>query len=159
MRTSPQLSSSWTFTYKWGLPAFFLPGLIAWIYGALRHPPREWTDAGIILLIGIGVCYWLIWTRPIKRVTVECDHFVISNCFTSHRVPVARLASITEIRDDRVPTITLYFEPPTPFGGRVRIIPPVESSAIKHAGFDEAVTFLRGLLDDHERPGAKVRAS
>jgi hypothetical protein len=92
-------------------------------------------------------------------VTFEGDYFVISNCFTSHRVSVAHLASITEIRDDRVPTITLYFEPPTPFGGRVGIIPPVESSAINRAGFDEAVTFLRGLLNEHERPSAKIRAS
>jgi hypothetical protein len=130
-----------------------------WIYGALRDPPREWTDAGVILLSGVFVCYWLIWARPIKRVTVEGDHFVISNCFTSHRVSVAHLASITEIRDGRIPTITLYFEPPTPFGGRVRIIPPVESSAINRAGFDEAVTFLRGLLNEHERPSAKIRAS
>jgi hypothetical protein len=41
---------------------------------------------------------WLKWVLPLKHVTIEGDYFRISNSFVSHRVPVAHLAGVTEIR-------------------------------------------------------------
>jgi len=156
MRTSPQLSSSFTLAHKWILPAGFLLGWPLWIWSALRGPSGQWIG---VILWSVVCVIWLIWSWPIERVAVEGDYFLISNYFTSCRVPVANLASIVEIRDDRTSAITLYFEPPTPFGRRVRIIPPCGVFVYNWEDFDEAVTFLRDLLNDHERPGAKMRAN
>jgi hypothetical protein len=147
MRTSPQLSSSLTLAHKWILPACFLLGWPLWVWSALRGPSGEWIGA---IFWSFWCVYWLVWSWPIKLVTIEGDYFVISNYFTSHRVPVANLASINEIRH-RTPAITLYFEPPTPFGRRVRIIPPCGFFIINWEGFDEVVTFLRSVVNDRER--------
>jgi hypothetical protein len=98
------------------------------------------------------VCvFWLIWSWPIERVTVEGDYFVISNYFTSRRVPVTHLASITESYGFRPPTIVLHFEPPTPFGKRVRIIPPVHGLfIIDSKSSDEVAAFLQSLVKNRE---------
>jgi hypothetical protein len=156
MRTTLQLSSSSTLFHKWILPASSLLGWPLWIWCALRGPSGEWIGA---ILWSVSCALWLIWSWPIKRVTVEGDHFLISNYFISRRVPVAHLAGITEIHDNRTPAINLYFDPPTPFGRRVRIVPPGGIFVHNKEGFDEAVTFLRGLLNEHERLGAKMRAN
>ena len=91
----------------------------------------------------------LIWSWPIKLVTVEGDYFVMSNYFTSHHVPIAHLASITESHSVHPPTIILHFEPSSPFGKRVRIIPPQVSFAPE--GPDEVAAFLRSVVNDRER--------
>jgi hypothetical protein len=156
MRTSPQLSSSWTFLHKWILPAFPLLALALSVLGALRGPSGEWISVIFWSAVSVGL---LIWAWPMKHVTIEGDYFRISNYFVSHRMPFAHLASIAEIRDNRTPAINLYFDPPTPFGRRVRIIPPTGIFVFDREGFNEVVTFLRGLLNDPERPGAKMRAS
>jgi len=83
-----------------------------------------------------------------KHVAIEGDYFRISNYFVSYRVPVAHLASITEIRDNRTPAITLYFEPPTPFGRRVRIIPPTGLFVFDRESFEEVAAFLRSVVND-----------
>ena len=96
--------------------------------------------------------FWVIWSRPIERVTVEGAYFLISNYFTSRRAPVTNLASITENFSIRPPTITLHFEPPTPFGKSVRIIPPAQGLFIfDRKGFDEVAAFLRSVVNDRER--------
>jgi hypothetical protein len=156
MRTSPQLSSSSTLLHKWIFPAIPLLALPFLAHSALRGPSGEWIGVIFLSVVSVGL---LIWAWPLKHVTIEGDYFRISNYFVSHRVPVAHLASITEIRDNRIPAINLYFEPPTPFGRRVRIIPPSGIFIFNQEGFNEVVTFLQGLLNDHERPSAKMRAS
>jgi len=101
-----------------------------------------WSIACIVLLI---------WSWPIKLVTVEGDYFIISNYITCHRAPIAHLVSIAENYNNRTPTITLYFEPPTPFGKRVRIIPPQGFFMFNREGFDEVAAFLRSRINDRER--------
>jgi hypothetical protein len=91
----------------------------------------------------------LIFSWPIKLVTVEGDYFVISNYFIKRRVPIAHLAKVAEsVILNRGPTIILYFEPPTPFGKRVRIITPWLSKSSD----DEIAAFLRSLISNRERP-------
>jgi hypothetical protein len=120
-----------------------------WIWSALRGPSGQWIG---VILWSVVCVIWLIWSWPIERVTAEGDYFLISNYFTSRRVPVAHLASIIEIRDTRTPAITLYFEPPTPFGRRVRIIPPTGLFVFDRESFDEVAAFLRSVINDRERP-------
>ena len=148
MPTSPQLSSSWTFPNKWALPAFFLLGWPLLVQSALRGTSEMWIGA---MTWGAACVVFLFWSWPIKLVTVEGDHFIISNYVTSHRAPIAHLVSIAENYNNRTPTITLYFEPPTPFGKRVRIIPPQGLFMFNREGYDEVAAFLRSLINDRER--------
>jgi hypothetical protein len=114
----------------------------------MRGPSGEWIGA---IFWSVLCVFWVIWSRPIKLVTVEGDYFIISNYFTSRRVPVAHLADITENYSGRTPTIILYFEPPTPFGKRVRIIPPQGLFIYDRKSFDEVAAFLRSVANDRER--------
>jgi len=144
MRTSPVLSSSLTFLSEWVFPAFFLLGWPIWIQSALSGSTMDWVA---VIVWGVGCIAVLMWSWPIKFVDVEGDYFIISDYFTSHRVPIAHLANITENYYSRTPAIMLYFEPTTPFGKRVRILPPVEWFHSER--FDEVMVFLRSLVSDH----------
>ena len=105
----------------------------------------------MLMLWSVGCTAVLIWSWPIKLVTVEGDYFVISNYFTSHHEPIAHLARITESYSVRPPTITLHFEPPSPFGKRVRIIPAEGLFIFDRKSFDDVAAFLRSVVSDRER--------
>ena len=141
MRTPPKLSSSLTFLGEWVVPAAFLLGLPLQIQAALRDPTFPWP---IPILWGIACIYVLIFSWPIKKVTIQGDYFVISNYFTNRRAPIAHLARVSKSDLGRGPAINLYFEPPSPFGKRVRILPGDD--------FDEIMAFLQSLISNRERP-------
>ncbi|MGE0131992.1 MAG: hypothetical protein AB7U82_28255 [Blastocatellales bacterium] len=144
MRTPPKLSSPLTFWSEWVFPALWLLGVPMQIQAALRDPkfPK-------IVVIGwcIGCIFVLIYSWPIKLVTIEGVYFAISNYFITRRAPVAHLTKVSVSHFGRGPTIILYFEPPTPFGKRIRII-PIRSGS----DFDETLAFLRSLTDTRECP-------
>jgi len=148
MATPPRLSSSLTFLNEWVIPALLL---LSWgwqIQEAMRisMPLAKWI---MIIIWGIAFILVLIFSWPIKLVTVEGDYFVISNYFIKRRVLITHLAKVAESAIlNRGPTIILYFEPPTPFGKRVRIIPPWLSKSSDN----EIAAFLRSLISNRERP-------
>jgi|SRR5688572_13256758 len=143
MRTPMKLSSSLTFLHEWGFPALWLLGGIQQIQYAMPipFPLAKWM---MILVWGIGFILILMYSWPIKLVTLDGDYFVISNYFTSRRAPISQLAKVGESRLSRGPTIILYFEPPLPFGKRVRLITPWFSKSSD----DEIAAFLRPLIDN-----------
>jgi hypothetical protein len=149
MRTSPRLSSSFlTLLHKWILLASSLLACIVWIYVALRGDTEMWTA---IIFWGVASVALLLWSWPIKRVTIEGDFFIISNYFTSYRVPIAHLTDVTEGFGTRLRRIILHFEPKTPFGKRICIIPPQGSSISDRKSFDEVTAFLQSLVKNRKR--------
>jgi hypothetical protein len=138
-----KLSSSLTFLYEWVIPALWLLGGIEQMQYAPRIPftSEKWI---IVILWGVGLIWVLIYSWPIKQVTIDGDYFVISNYFTSRRVPISDLAKVGESGLGRGRTIILYFEPPTPFGKRVRLITP----SFSRSSDDEIAAFLRSLIDN-----------
>jgi len=153
MRTSPQLSSSMTFLHEWVFPALLLLSLPIFVQSALLGPRVEWIFAigWGIACISVALVSW-----PIKLITIEGDFFTIFNYFSSYRVPISHLANVTESNISRLSTIYLHFEPPTPYGKRIRIIPP---HGFFTNDFDEVMAFLRSLVSDHKRLGAKMPAN
>lgn len=119
-----------------------------WIQSALSGD-----SLGQIMVIGWGVAgvALLIRSWRMKLVTVKGDFFIISNYFTSYCVPVAHLANVTEGFGTRLRRIILHFEPPTPFGKRICIIPPPGSSISDRKSFDESMAFLQSLIKNRER--------
>ena len=135
-----KLSSSATWMTKFVLPAVFIGTWPVWLIHAWVRGGAEWIP---FVFWGIAFMAVLIWTRPIKKVTLEGDEFVISNYFNTHRVPISHFRRFTENRMNRTPTIDLHFDPPTPFGRQVRIVPPRVFST---KPYDDVVALLRSLI-------------
>jgi hypothetical protein len=143
MRPRLKLSSSLTFFSEWIFLVVWLVVTFVHIRIALTNPEYP-MPVGI--LWGIGLIFVLIYSWSIKKVTIEGDYFVISNYFISRRAPITHLSKIGKSYFSRGPMIILYFEPPTPFGKRVRIIPPGSSKSSE----DEIMAFLQSLIDNRE---------
>jgi len=140
-----RLTSSATLLNQWIIPLLFWAGWL-FIIGAGLTNPR-----GMLLLAigwGIPCVLLLVWARLIKEVSIEGDFFVISGHFATHHVPIAHLANIAVVRWSRTPAINLYFEPPTPFGRRIIIIPPYQFFSRER--FDEVFTFLKALSSQQD---------
>ena len=138
-----KLSSPLTWLNKIVLPAAFLLAWPVLLSLGLARGGYQWIP---VLAWTIGCAALLVWTWPIKTVEWTGDAFVISNYITTHRVPASHLRRFTENRMNRTPTITLYFEPPTPFGRRVRII-PIPPFSFSMARFDEVAKLLNSVLE------------
>ncbi len=133
----PVLSSDMTFFHKFALPAPFIfissivvssavaEGGLAWIFALF------WTAACLALLV---------WTSPMKFVEIKGDQLSVSNSIKTHLVPARDLYFIDVDRDVKTPSITLYFNPPTPFGKSIRILPPKDR---KRVSFDRAARWLQ----------------
>ncbi|MBO0863000.1 MAG: hypothetical protein J2P21_31795, partial [Chloracidobacterium sp.] len=172
-------------TYFLTSPKWFPPSYM-WVLAllvALSVLDQSWkVTSFFVIFFSLMSVQWIKWVWPLKHVTIEGDYFCISDYLVSHRVPFAHLTGLTEIRAIRdngsryskyyldndthevrymaspTPAIDLYFDPPTPFGKHVRFIPP--SSLFDREPFNEALTFLLGLLNDQERRrGAKTGAN
>jgi hypothetical protein len=145
MNSPPKLSSAMTVFSKFILPGAFLGTWPIWFFGAVSDSGFTWFGAAM----WTAACVWLVlWSRPIKFVTFGGDAFSISNYFSTRSVPASHLRRIEEDRHNRTPTITLYFEPPTDFGSRIRIVPP--SGFFSRAAFDDVSLFLHSLLSAND---------
>jgi len=60
-------------------------------------------------------------------------------------VPTAHLVEIHEDRWNRTPSITLYFDPPTSLGRKIRIIPPVDFFSREQ--FDRVAKLVHGCIE------------
>ena len=146
MRTPPKLSSQLTFLCEWFIPASYLvygiqnSSYALSIFGALALV--KWI---VVMVWGVGFILISIYAWPIKQVAIEGDYFVISNFFVIRRAPISHLARVSESQLlSHGATIILHFEPPTPFGKRVRLITPFGSSD------DEIAAYLRSLIDSRD---------
>jgi hypothetical protein len=130
-----RLSSSLTFVLKFFPPFVGLVILLVPLSDVMRGNGIGRENiipfaAGLLLLC----CGW--W---LKRVSMNNDVFIISNFVRTVRVPVSTLTGIREHRASRTKTITLKFSPPTPFGRRVVIVPPI-------GAYDDVAKMLRPLV-------------
>ena len=139
------LSSRATFFSKFagpGMPIALLP--VWWSQiprdNALIFPALFWT----------AMCAFVVWWYlPVKKVALENGVFFISNYRTEITVPASQLVQVKENRSNRTPNLELVFNPPTAFGAKIRIIPPIEFFG--HAEFDEAARTLRDILSCNEQ--------
>src|SRR5262245_42800249 len=144
MRTSPQLSSSFTLAHKWITPACFLLGWPLWVWSALRGPLGDWIG-GIFWIFWLA--YWLIWSWSIERVPMQSQSLSICNYFTNRRVSVTHLDSVTESYGV-YSKMTHHLDRSTPFGKPVRIIPPQGLFISDRKSFDELASYLPSVVND-----------
>ena len=134
-----------TFVDKYVFPIPFILVWPVWLQRAIREGGAEWF---IALGWAIGCAFFFSWSWHLARISISDDHFLISNYFSVHRVPFSHLRRLTEHPWDRSRTISLFFEPPTPLGAHVRVLPP--SEFFSSARYDDIVAFLTALIQHRE---------
>jgi hypothetical protein len=126
-------------------PVFFLLSGPDYLRLISHRPGYAWSVwVAIISWFFLFGCYFVLW-RSIKRVSVDGDYFLISNYVRTHRAP---LNSLSAIAIEKRGGIVLHFEPPTPFGSSVRIIPPIEPFDDTLA--QEAASYLKSIINQRE---------
>ena len=116
------------------LPIPVVCGTLVVAFGS--HGGERYLLAGICVAASIGLLWWSL---PIKEVWYRDGHFVISNYVREVTVPASHLSHIDESSMNRTPNILMFFNPPLPFGKKVRLIPPLGE-------FEEKAALLRDLL-------------
>jgi hypothetical protein len=140
---SKQLSSeARTWAVKFGFPVLFLlMGIPLLWFLDKETPPFLWVFFGALVIGG-----WLLvsWLKPVKRVIRDGDHFVISDTRNSITVPISHLCRVEADRENRTPSILIYFAPTTAFGDCVRIIP--SRRAVRSGEFENMVAQLFDIV-------------
>ena len=91
-----------------------------------------------------GLIAVISWVRPIKLVTLEGDHFLISDFRTTISVPTSHLCRVEADRHNRTPTILLHFSPTTTFGSGVRMVP--SKMLFNSDDYERTVAFLFDMV-------------
>ena len=127
---------------KFAAPAVALFPTVFWVslLASIKEP---------VLLIFAGAslaCLFveISWVRPIKLVTLEGDHFLISDSRTTISVPTSHLCRVETDRNNRTPNVLLHFSPATAFGSRVRII--LSKKLFNTDDYERTVAFLFDLV-------------
>lgn len=133
----PVLSSEMTFVCKFLLPAPFILMSTAILFLALCDGGLGWIPALFLAAVTLGL---VVWTWPLKFVEIQGDQLSVSNSIKTHLIPALDLYFMEVDRDTKTPSITLFFNPPTPFGKSIRILPPQDR---KRVSFDRAARWLQ----------------
>jgi hypothetical protein len=116
-----------------------------WVLGAPAHA-FGWVPA-VFWIVACSFIVW--WTLPIKKVSLVGDSLLISNYWRDIEVPVPQISRIHEDRWNRTSNISLFFDPPTSLGSKVRIV----ISGFGEDEFDRVVGLLRCAIESHANPG------
>jgi hypothetical protein len=130
MRES-ELSSGWTFFYKFVFPAVWIPGfglgtVLLWLVGfhdrnnASPPPELKFQSLGM-WFVGAAFILWV--ASGLKRVRIDGQHLFVSNYFREIRLP---FSSVIDVRQNRWLTprqVTIYFRIATELGDRATFIP------------------------------------
>lgn len=127
---------------KFALPGGFLVVSPTWILLGQDAPFGYWPA-----VFWTAACAFLVWwTLPIKKVVLRGTEFVVSNYLRDISVPVSTLVRINEDRENRTPNIAMYFDPPTAFGPKIRVVTPMGQSE-----FDRIAGLLRDIIATNAR--------
>jgi hypothetical protein len=125
------ISSKWTVTYKFVLPAGWITlfgwgtlGLFTYAFhdshGGLPPPQLKWVFLVVWL---IGSIVWYRSCIPLKRVLISGGDLIISNYAREVRVPLARIRRISEGRFQNPRSKRLVFNKDIRFGASVLFMP------------------------------------
>jgi hypothetical protein len=117
------LSSALTPVSKFVAPGLFV---VLPLSSVLSTPTQSFAWIFAIVWFGIGAVVLWWWALPIKKVSLMGNHLRISNYWREIDVPVSQIAKIRGSRWNRAPNVTLSFDPPTPFGRKIRIVVPLD---------------------------------
>ena len=129
-----QLSSRWTFFYKFISPVLATGGMVYGCWRAFVHPDEMHLTNGmrpeqawmIVLALALVVAALILWTvAPLKRLVLTGDDLLISNFLTEIRVPLSAIEEIGRASVTNPRRYTITFAEPTDFGRRITFLPPM----------------------------------
>jgi hypothetical protein len=128
------LSSRWTFFYKFVLPVLAIGGMCYGGWRAFSRPEEVHLSNGmrpeqawmVVLALGVFIGALIWWTvARLKRVTLDGDELLISNFRAEIRVPLSAIASISGASATNPKRYTVTFVEATEFGRTFTFMPPM----------------------------------
>jgi hypothetical protein len=124
-----ELSSSVTFIYKFVFPAIWIVIAGVLVFFTVEGVHRTtFPDTAIWVLIVVpwvlGVLFLLRFATPILRVQLRDGRLFASNYRREIEIPRSDIVSVTQNVWVNVRPITIHLRTDTPFGKRIRFIPP-----------------------------------
>ena len=149
-----QLSSRWTFFYKFILPVLTTGGMCFGTWWTWRNPGSDRVHAPdgmaadhvwLLMLAATAAVAAIIWwtSAPLKRVVLSDDELVVSNYLTEIRVPLTSIEKISGPSRTNTKRYTVTLLEPTDYGRRITFLPPMVWSFNPWAEAEE-VAQLRG---------------
>jgi hypothetical protein len=112
----------WISFFGMGTAVVFVAEVSAGPHGQRLSPEVKW----LMLAIWIGAAGLIWWLcGRLKRVWLDGGALRISNYRREDRVPLARVAAVTENRWIKIRPVTVEFRAPTDFGDRIVVMPQV----------------------------------
>lgn len=128
------LSSRWTFFYKFILPVLTTGGMCFGAWRAFSHPHEVHLSNGmrpgqawiVVVALGAFIAALMWWTvARLKQVSLDGDELLISNLLTEIRVPLSAIASIRGPSPTHPKRYIVTFVEATEFGRTFTFIPPM----------------------------------
>jgi predicted PurR-regulated permease PerM len=124
-----QLSSSVTFIYKFVFPAIWIliGGFLLFVtVQGIRRTSLPDTLTWLLIVVPwlLGIVFLLWFAAPILRVELRDGRIYASNYRREIEIQRSDIASVTQNVWVNVRPITLHLRNETPFGTRIRFIPP-----------------------------------
>ena len=128
------LSSRWTPFYKFVVPVLAVGGTSVGLWRVPSRPQEMHLPPGVTptqgwgLMLLVLVAVWAIirYTLvPLKKVELDGDDLVISNCLTEIRVPLEQVEKIDERSMTTPKRYTVTFREPTDFGRSIVFLEPM----------------------------------
>ncbi|HEY5490780.1 MAG TPA: hypothetical protein VIK25_06250 [Gemmatimonadaceae bacterium] len=144
------LSSRWTFFYKFILPVLAIGGLCYGAWRAFAHPDEVHVSSGmrpeqawliVFALVPVVTALHLWMLAPLKRVVLQGDDLLISNFLVEISVPLSVIESISGPSVTNPKRYTVTFAEPTDFGRRITFLPPMVWSMNSWAEAEEIGEF------------------
>ncbi len=143
-----QLSSRWTFFYKFIVPALTVGGMGFGAYWAWRNPGSDGVNAPdgmaaehiwILMLAATALVAAVMWwtIAPLKRVVLAGDELLVSNYLTEIRVPLTSIEKISGPSRTNPTRYTVTLLEPTEFGRRITFMPPMAWSLMRWTESEE----------------------
>jgi len=118
-----QISSRFTFFYKFILPWWFVLGLIdlLWRQRTMFALPNSETGYIAVMLVGFSV--WMIWLGwPLQKVSIFGDKLYVSNFRKEIAIPISEIVDVRGNIWVDPQRVTIYLRNETEFGSKIRFL-------------------------------------
>lgn len=147
-----ELSSRFTFVYRWVIPGFLTLAaiLVVWRFARIGMPGRAGTES---VLVGVAIAVALMilarFFDKAKRVWVERNKLVVGHYGREFEVDLAAIDSVEATRLLPPSRVRVRFDRPTRLGDRIVFFPPIRwrSFSTPHPAVDELTRLARAARE------------
>ena len=118
-----QISSRFTFFYKFILPWSFVLGLIDLLWRQRTMFALPSSETAYIAIMLVGFCVWMIWLGwPLKKVSIFGDKLYVSNFRKEIAIPISEIVDVRGNIWVDPQRVTIYLRNETEFGSMIRFL-------------------------------------